>query len=59
VWEIAIKYALGTLELHAAPELYIPEVLREMGIHAMAISFVHSIEAESFRNIIAIRSTGC
>lgn len=45
VWEIAIKYALGTLQLHAAPGAYIPEVLREMGIHALDIAFVHAIEA--------------
>lgn len=45
VWEIAIKYALGTLKLHALPEVYIPEVLSGMDIHALSISFVHAIEA--------------
>ena len=45
VWEIAIKYALGTLKLHASPEAYIPEVLSRMDIHALNISLVHAIEA--------------
>ena len=44
-WEIAIKYALGALKLHASPGAYIPEVLREMDIHALDITFVHAIEA--------------
>ncbi|HKW61032.1 MAG TPA: type II toxin-antitoxin system VapC family toxin [Candidatus Acidoferrum sp.] len=44
-WEIAIKYALGTLKLHAPPEAYIPEVLRGMDIHALDVSVVHAIEA--------------
>jgi len=44
-WEIAIKYALGILKLHASPELYIPEVLSAMDIHALGISLVHAIDA--------------
>lgn len=44
-WEIAIKYALGTLKLHAPPEVYIAEVLSGMDIHALDVSLVHAIEA--------------
>jgi PIN domain nuclease of toxin-antitoxin system len=44
-WEIAIKYALGTLELHATPEVCIPQVIRGMNMQALNITYVHAIEA--------------
>ena len=44
-WEIAIKYALGTLKLHAAPAVFIPEVIQGLGMHALDITPVHAIEA--------------
>lgn len=44
-WEIAIKYALGILKLHAPPGMYIPEVLNGMDIRALDVTFVHAIEA--------------
>jgi PIN domain nuclease of toxin-antitoxin system len=45
VWEIAIKYALGSLKLHAVPEVFIPEVLRGMKMQSLDITHVHAIEA--------------
>ena len=44
-WEIAIKFALGTLKLHVRPEVLIPEVIRGMEMHALDINHVHAIEA--------------
>ncbi|MGH9741320.1 MAG: type II toxin-antitoxin system VapC family toxin [Candidatus Acidiferrum sp.] len=45
VWEISIKYALGTLQLHAEPEVFIPEVIRGMNLRTLDITSVHAIEA--------------
>ena len=45
VWEIAIKYALGALRLHAAPEAFIPEVVGLLGMQSLDITSVHAIEA--------------
>jgi PIN domain nuclease of toxin-antitoxin system len=36
-WEIAIKYALGRLELTMPPERYLPERIRDIGAHPIAI----------------------
>jgi PIN domain nuclease of toxin-antitoxin system len=44
-WEIAIKFALGTLKLHSEPRVFIPEVLRELKMHALEITYIHAIEA--------------
>lgn len=44
-WEIAIKYALGNLKLHVEPAVFIPEVIRGMGMHALDITSAHAIEA--------------
>lgn len=45
VWEIAIKYDLGTLKLHAAPEVLIPEVLRGRNMRPLDITPAHGIAA--------------
>jgi PIN domain nuclease of toxin-antitoxin system len=45
VWEIAVKYALGTLPLHIEPKVFIPEVIRGMGLRTVDISPYHAIEA--------------
>ena len=45
VWEIAIKYALGNLPLHEEPATLIPEMLRGMGMRALAITHTHALEA--------------
>ena len=44
-WEIAIKYALGTLRLHAEPRVLLPEAVRRLGMHPLDISLMHAIEA--------------
>ena len=50
VWEIAIKYSLGSLLLHAEPQVFIPDVIRGMGMHALHINHTHAIEAGRLPN---------
>jgi PIN domain nuclease of toxin-antitoxin system len=45
VWEIAVRYALGNLPLHAEPAVAIPEMIRAMRMHALPITHTHAIEA--------------
>jgi PIN domain nuclease of toxin-antitoxin system len=42
-WEIAIKYALGGLDLPVAPDRYVPERLRAIGATALAIEHAHAL----------------
>ena len=42
-WEIAIKVALGRLELPAPPERFVPEQLGEDGIDPLAIEHTHAL----------------
>ena len=42
-WEIAIKHALGRLPLPDPPERYVPERIRIIGAHALAIEHRHSL----------------
>ena len=42
-WEIAVKTALGKLELPAAPERFVPEQLAEDGIDSLAIEHSHAL----------------
>ena len=42
-WEIAIKTALGKLELPAPPDRFVPEQLAEDGIHSLAIEHAHAL----------------
>jgi PIN domain nuclease of toxin-antitoxin system len=42
-WEIAIKVALGKLELPAAPDSFVPEQLAEDGIDPLAIEHAHAL----------------
>jgi PIN domain nuclease of toxin-antitoxin system len=42
-WEIAIKTALGKLELPAAPDRFVPEQLAEDGIDSLAIEHSHAL----------------
>ncbi len=46
-WEMAIKVALGRLELPAAPERFVPEQLAEDGIDALAIQHAHALRVAS------------
>jgi PIN domain nuclease of toxin-antitoxin system len=45
VWEIAIKFALGSLKLNSEPEVFITEAVREMNMQALQIAHTHAIEA--------------
>jgi PIN domain nuclease of toxin-antitoxin system len=45
-WEIAIKYDLGDLPLHAEPAAFIPEVIRGLALQSLNITPAHAIEAE-------------
>jgi PIN domain nuclease of toxin-antitoxin system len=42
-WEIAIKAALGRLDLPAPPERFVPERMAEDGIDPLAISHAHAL----------------
>jgi PIN domain nuclease of toxin-antitoxin system len=42
-WEIAIKVALGKLELPAPPDRFVPEQLAEDGIDPLAIEHAHAL----------------
>jgi PIN domain nuclease of toxin-antitoxin system len=42
-WEIAIKTALGKLELPAPPDRFVPEQLAEDGIDSLAIEHSHAL----------------
>jgi PIN domain nuclease of toxin-antitoxin system len=46
-WEIAIKYALGRLPLPEPPPRYVPERLRAIGVHALAIEHSHVLAVSS------------
>ena len=45
VWEIAIKYALGKLFLHAEPEVFIPEAIAGLGMGTLDITAAHALTA--------------
>jgi len=42
-WEIAIKEALGKLELPAPPERFVPEQMAEDGIEPLPIEHAHAL----------------
>jgi PIN domain nuclease of toxin-antitoxin system len=42
-WEIAIKSALGKLELPSSPDRFVPEQLAADGIDALAIEHAHAL----------------
>jgi len=42
-WEIAIKVALGKLELPGSPDRFVPEQLAEDGIEPLAIEHAHAL----------------
>jgi PIN domain nuclease of toxin-antitoxin system len=44
-WEIAIKFALGSLPLPKAPSEYIPRALRSWAISALDITHEHALRA--------------
>jgi PIN domain nuclease of toxin-antitoxin system len=42
-WEIAIKHGLGRLTLPEPPQRYVPERMRAIGAHALAIEHAHAL----------------
>ncbi len=46
-WEIAIKYQLGKLPLPEAPERYVPDRVRAIGAHAVAVEHLHALAVAS------------
>ncbi len=47
VWEIAIKYALGKLQLPSEPATYIPARVGALGFRELPIRFEHALLAAS------------
>jgi len=46
-WEIAIKHAMGRLDLPARPEGLIPEQMRKSGVVGLAIEHAHALRVNS------------
>lgn len=46
-WEIAIKHAMGRLDLPAQPEGLIPEQMRKSGVVGLAIEHAHALRVNS------------
>jgi PIN domain nuclease of toxin-antitoxin system len=44
-WEIAIKFALGSLTLREAPSKFIPHAMRSLAIRPLDITHLHSLAA--------------
>jgi PIN domain nuclease of toxin-antitoxin system len=44
-WEIAIKFALGTIRLPSPPSQFIPDTLRILSIRSLEISHFHALAA--------------
>jgi len=44
-WEIAIKYALGTLALPRPPSQFVPNATRSLALRSLDITHVHSLMA--------------
>lgn len=42
-WEVAIKYALGRLELPRAPAEFLPDLMRALDASSVAITHVHAL----------------
>jgi PIN domain nuclease of toxin-antitoxin system len=43
-WELAIKFALGRLELPAPPRSFVPRVLQEQSIRSLDITHAHALD---------------
>jgi PIN domain nuclease of toxin-antitoxin system len=46
-WEIAIKHAMGRLDLPSRPEGLIPEQMRKSGVVGLAIEHAHALRVDS------------
>jgi len=45
VWEIAIKYASGKLQLPDAPEIFVPDRVNRSNFKRLEINYEHTLEA--------------
>ena len=45
-WEIAIKFALGSLTLLRPPSEFIPQAIRDLALRSLDITHLHSVAAE-------------
>jgi PIN domain nuclease of toxin-antitoxin system len=45
VWEIALKFALGDLRLHAAPAVLVSQLIQDLQMQPLSIAYQHAIEA--------------
>ena len=46
-WEITIKSALGRLELHSEPQVFVPEHVHRNGFGVLPVTLHHSLEVYS------------
>lgn len=47
LWEIAIKYALGKLQLPEVPSAWLPPALEQLGVEVLPIGATHALEVEA------------
>lgn len=46
-WEIAIKHALGKLELPEPPAVYVPARMDATGVHALPVDHAHALRVST------------
>lgn len=46
-WEIAIKYALGRLDLPEPPAAYVPSRMQRSGVTGLAVEHAHAVQVAS------------
>lgn len=46
-WEIAVKYAIGRLDLPSPPETYVPDRMRISGVTGMPVEHAHALRVAS------------
>jgi len=46
-WEIAIKYALGRLDLPEPPATYVPDRMRRSGVDGLVVHHAHALAVAS------------
>lgn len=51
VWEIAIKYGNGKLQLPDKPEIYIPDRMKRANFQPLGITFEHALAVTSLPQI--------
>ena len=51
VWEIAIKYASGKLQLPAAPEIFVPDRVKRSNFKRLEINYEHALAVTNLPQI--------